>query len=554
MSPIDRCSTKKSGRSDRPTPTLCEQPTRQTTSCWRLSTNSLIWKRLALMRRFMLARSSESEAAAAVSEAQRRGRRKTQRSLTMESAKMLPKMLPWIRWSLTQRGGGRRPLSASEEEGRRSHSSPLVQSWPWDAQKVCFIIPFQCQQQLCGCSSRPPCGSLRLLAALHIPLADFSHSFVSLLAGWMAAKVMRGVLFCRSFVVALTNIDRVASACHVPFFVVSRQTQKLAPRGLRSLLEDLCFAFPPAMRHVIAHPHFSVSARSCATQLTNSTYLATNNSSDVSVNSLALLKDIPDPSWEVWLGCRLASWKKTSPANAGSLKRHLRQAACCGVRLCLMEICRFARTSTSWLWSERHWFLRIGEEKLGGDTGRRWLSCWRPQGSKTRRPFASRPTGPASRTLSGCHAWLFLRGKCVFIFNFFLSETSASTLFCSWRVVLIIGLHLCMCPRHAEYAERLDEAHWLLFLSCAPRGQPCQMEHAPQLRVTGLCGERSETKEVARPDVEATETCPYLVACASQWRPQSLLAVTQMWWSHGNRGIKAWTSLSRVLGVCGLSA
>ena len=53
------------------------------------------------------------------SASKRRGRRKTRRSLTMESAKMLPKMLPCsIRWSLTQRGGG------------------------------------------CDCSSRPPFGSL----------------------------------------------------------------------------------------------------------------------------------------------------------------------------------------------------------------------------------------------------------------------------------------------------------------------------------------------------------------------------------------------------------
>ena len=52
----------------------------------------------------------------------------------------------------------------------------------------------------------------------------------------------------------------------------------------------------PAMCHGIAQHQFPVSVRSCVPHLKNSTYLVTNNKSDVLVSSLALLNDIPDPS------------------------------------------------------------------------------------------------------------------------------------------------------------------------------------------------------------------------------------------------------------------
>ena len=59
--------------------------------------------------------------------------------------------------------------------------------------------------------------------ALRIPLTDLSHTTVPLLAGWMAAKIICGILLVSSktVVATLTNIDRLACAHHVPLSIIS---------------------------------------------------------------------------------------------------------------------------------------------------------------------------------------------------------------------------------------------------------------------------------------------------------------------------------------------
>ena len=156
------------------------------------------------------------------------------------------------------------------------------------------------------------------------PLTDLSHAIVPLLAGWMAAKMICGILFCLFkkpwWLHSPVSTAWLAHNTFLLLFLLSNTEPHMLPAPLSRAGNRV---FHILTRHVPWNCSMSskVSGHSCVTQRKASTWHATNNISHTSASLWALLNDIPDKYGESG-GCagllvemRLASLFRFARAN-----------------------------------------------------------------------------------------------------------------------------------------------------------------------------------------------------------------------------------------------